>query len=38
MLAEALARAGKCDEAEREAGAARRLDGALAAAPSCTRR
>ncbi len=37
VLAEALARAGKCDEAEREAGAARRLDGALAAAPPCTR-
>lgn len=37
VLAEALAAAGRCDEAEREAAAARRLDGAIAAA-ACARR
>jgi hypothetical protein len=37
-LADALARAGKCDEAEREAALARKLDGAVALAAACPRR
>ncbi len=38
VFAEALARSGRCDEAEREAKEARRLDGALAAGTACVRR
>jgi len=38
VLADALARTGRCDEAEREALEARRLDRAIALAPACVRR
>jgi predicted Zn-dependent protease len=38
VLAEALARAGQCPEADREAAEARRLDGAVLLAAACTRR
>lgn len=36
MLAETLARSGKCDEAAREAAEAKKLDAAMPAAPACT--